>query len=127
MMKMGAKEKTRILLVDDDAPFRKLLRTLLTKVSGVEVVGEAGDGKIGIELMHILLPNIVIMNVSMPVMDGVEATQWITTVFPGVKVIAFSSSADNHTVKSMFEAGASDFLDKSCGFGGITSAIKKYD
>ncbi len=124
MIKMNTKEKIRILLVDDDAPCRKLLRTSLTKVSGVEVVGEADDGKIGLELMHELLPNIVIMDVSMPVMDGIEATRWITTVFPGVKVIAFTSSADNDTMGRMFDAGASDFLVKSCGFGEITSAIK---
>ena len=86
-------------MVDDYAPIRKFLGTLLTKVSGVEVVGEAEDGKAAVELTHQLLPNIVVMDVSMPVLNGIEATRWITTVFPDVKVVAFTSSAEKNTMK----------------------------
>jgi len=124
MRNMNTKRNIRILLVDDDASYRKLLQISLTKMSGMEIVGEAENGKTGVELMHQLQPDIVIMDVCMPIMNGIEATRLITTVFPDVKVMAFTSSADDHTMRKMFEAGASDFLTKNCGFGEITSAIK---
>jgi DNA-binding NarL/FixJ family response regulator len=114
----------RTLLVDDYAPIRKSLRTLLEEVPEVEVIGEAEDGRKAMELMHRLLPNIIIMDVRMPVMDGIEATQWITTVFPDVKVIAFTSCSEKSIIKKMFEAGASGFLLKGCGPVEIISAIK---
>ena len=114
----------RTLLVDDYASIRKSLRILLKTVHGVEVVGEAEDGRIAMELMHQLLPDIIIMDIRMPVMDGIEATRWITTVFPDVKVIAFTSCAEKSTIREMFEAGASGILLKGCGSVEIISAIK---
>ena len=114
----------RTLLVDDYASIRKSLRILLKTVPGVEVVGEAEDGRIAMELMHQLLPDIIIMDIRMPVMDGIEATRWITTVFPDVKVIAFTSCAEKSTIREMFEAGASGILLKGCGSVEIISAIK---
>ena len=113
----------RTLLVDDYASIRKSLRILLKTVPGVEVVGEAEDGRIAMELMHQLLPDIIIMDIRMPVMDGIEATRWITTVFPDVKVIAFTSCAEKSTIREMFEAGASGILLKGCGSVDIISAI----
>jgi len=100
------------------------LRILLKTVPGVEVVGEAEDGRIALELMHKLLPDIIIMDVRMPVMDGIEATRWITTVFPDVKVIAFVSCAEKSAIREMFEAGASGILLKGCGSVEIACAIK---
>ena len=121
---MDTKQTIEILLVDDYAPIRKSLRILLKRIPGVEVVGEAEDGKIAIELTHQLLPDIVIMDVSMPVMNGIEATRRITTVFPDVKVIAFTSSTEKDTTNLMYEAGASRLLLKGCRSVEITSAIK---
>ena len=115
----------RTLLVDDYAPIRKSLRTLLEEVPGVEVIGEAEDGSKALELTHRLLPNIVIMDISMPIIDGIEATRWITTVFPDVKVIAYTSCSEKSTIRQMFEAGASEFLLKDCRTVEIISAIKK--
>lgn len=117
----------RTLLVDDYESIRKSMRRLLETVPGVEVVGEAEDGRIALELMHKLLPDIIIMDIRMPVMDGVEATRWITTVFPNVKVIAFTSCSEKNTTRRMLEAGASGFLLKGCGAGEIISAIKAVD
>jgi two-component system response regulator NreC len=114
----------RTLLVDDYAPIRKSLRLLLEKAPGIEVVGEAEDGSEALELMHKLLPNIVIMDIRMPMLDGIEATRCITSVFPNVKVIAFTSCAEESTIRQMFEVGASGFLLKGCGFVEIISAIK---
>ena len=114
----------RTLLVDDDASIRKSLRILLKTVPGVEVVGEAEDGRAALGLIPKLLPDTVIMDVRMPVMDGIEATRWITTVFPDVKVIAFTSCAGKSTAKEMFEAGAAGILLKGCGDVEIMSTIK---
>jgi DNA-binding NarL/FixJ family response regulator len=114
----------RTLLVDDYEPIRKSLRTLLEDYPEVEVIGEAEDGRKALELMHRLLPNIIIMDVRMPVMNGIEATRWITTVFPDVKVIAFTSCSEKSMVKKMYKAGASGFLLKGCSPVEIISAIK---
>lgn len=114
----------RTLLVDDYSSIRKLLRILLKTVPEVEVVGEAENGRLALELTHKLLPDIIIMDIRMPIMNGIEATRRITTAFPGVKVIAFTSCSDNSTIKKVFEAGASDFLLKGCGPVEIISAIK---
>lgn len=114
----------RTLLVDDYPSIRESLRTLLETIPDVEVVGEAEDGRTALELVHKLLPDVIIMDIRMPVMDGIEATQWITSVFPDVKVIAFTSCSDKSIIRKMFEAGASGFLLKGCGFVEIISAIK---
>ena len=114
----------RILLVDDYASIRKSLRTLLKTAPGVEVVGEAEDGRAALGLIPELLPDIVIMDVRMPGMDGIEATRWITTVFPDVRVIAFTSCADESTARKMFDAGASGILPKGCGDVEFISTVK---
>jgi len=114
----------RTLLADDYASIRKALRISLETVPGLEVVGEAENGRIALELMHKLLPDVVIMDIRMPMLDGIEATRWITTVFPSVKVIAFTSCAEKSTIRKMYEAGASGFLRKGCGSVEIISAIK---
>jgi len=114
----------RTLLVDDYEPIRKSLRTFLGGFPEIEIIGEAVDGRQALELMHRLLPNIIIMDIRMPVMDGIEATRWITNVYPDVKVIAFTSSSEKSTITKMFEAGASAFLFKDCEPGEIISAIK---
>jgi len=114
----------RTLLVDDYASNRKFPRILLKTVPGVEVVGEAEDGRMALLLVRRLRPDVVIMDVGMPAMNGVEATRWITTVFPDVKVIAFASRAERSMVREMFEAGASGILLKGCGLVEIVSAIK---
>ena len=115
---------TRTLLVDDYASIRKSLRMLLKTVPGVEVVGEAEDGRMALELVHKFLPDVIFMDVRMPVMDGIEATRWITTVFPDVKVIAFTSCAAESTAREMLEAGASDILLKGCESEEVISAIE---
>jgi DNA-binding NarL/FixJ family response regulator len=118
-------EIVRVLLVDDYLPIRKLLRTCLKSVPGIEVVGEAENGEAAVELMGKLLPDVVFMDVYMPIMDGIEATRRITSAFPDVKVIVFTSSSDKDTMKKMLEAGASGFLPKGCcGLAEVTSAVR---
>ncbi len=116
--------KTTVLLVDDHKIFRDGLRTLIEK-EGMEVVGEAENGRKTIKLAEKLLPNVIIMDVSMPDMNGIEATRKIISEMPQVKVIALSMHSDRRFVLGMLEAGASGYLLKDCAFGELASAIKQ--
>lgn len=116
--------KTTVLLVDDHKIFRDGLRTLIEK-EGMEVVGEAENGRKTIKLAEKLLPNVIIMDVSMPDMNGIEATRKIISEMPQVKVIALSMHSDRRFVLGMLEAGASGYLLKDCAFGELSSAIKQ--
>lgn len=116
--------KTTVLLVDDHKIFRDGLRTLIEK-EGMEVVGEAENGRKTLKLVEKLLPNVIIMDVSMPDMNGIEATRKIISSFPEIKVIALSMHSDRRFVLGMLEAGASGYLLKDCAFGELASAIKQ--
>lgn len=116
--------KTTVLLVDDHKIFRDGLRTLIEK-EGMEVVGEAENGRKTIKLAEKLQPNVIIMDVSMPDMNGIEATRKIIAGFPAIKVIALSMHSDRRFVLGMLEAGASGYLLKDCAFGELASAIKQ--
>jgi two-component system, NarL family, response regulator NreC len=116
--------KTTVLLVDDHKIFRDGLRTLIEK-EGMEVVGEAENGRKTLKLAEKLMPNVIIMDVSMPDMNGIEATRKIIASFPDLKVIALSMHSDRRFVLGMLEAGASGYLLKDCAFGELASAIKQ--
>ncbi len=116
--------KTTVLLVDDHKIFRDGLRTLIEK-EGMEVVGEAENGRKTLKLVEKLLPNVIIMDVSMPDMNGIEATRKIISSFPEIKVIALSMHSDRRFVLGMLEAGAAGYLLKDCAFGELASAIKQ--
>ena len=104
--------RLRILLADDHEPFRKQVRNLLRKKSGLELVGEAGDGEEAVRLARELEPAVVIMDVLMPRLNGIEATRRITTESPSVKVIALSMHGDEGFRRAMLDAGAATYLLK---------------
>ena len=104
--------ETTLLLVDDHAIVRSGLRLLLEKQPDLRVVGEAGDGQVAIELAQELSPDVVVMDISMPNMDGIEATQRILDESPGIKVIVLSIHGDKRYVKDMLQAGAAGYLLK---------------
>lgn len=113
----------RVLLVDDYAMIRECLRSLLEKRTEIEVVGEAEDGRSALKLVRELLPDIVIMDVTMPGMNGIEATRHITSDFPGIKVIAFSTP-DRKFVTEMLIAGAVSYVLKECSLDELVQAIE---
>jgi two-component system response regulator NreC len=113
----------RILLADDHKIMREGLRSLLEKKHGMEVVGEAGDGRTAIQLARRLRPDVVIMDLSMPDMNGIEATRRVISELPGVKVVALSIHSDRRFVAEMLRAGASGYLLKDCAFDELEQAI----
>lgn len=116
--------KIKVLLADDHKIFRDGLRTLIEK-EGMEVVGEAENGRKTIKLAEKLMPNMIIMDVSMPDMNGIEATRKIRAAMPDVRVIALSMHSDRRFVLGMLEAGASGYLLKDCAFGELAGAISQ--
>jgi DNA-binding NarL/FixJ family response regulator len=102
----------RILIADDHTLFRDGLRSLLQS-QGHEIAGEARNGREAIELARTLQPDIVLMDVSMPELDGVAATRQITSELPGVKVIILTASEDNETLFEAIKAGAQGYLLKN--------------
>ena len=98
--------KLRLLIVDDHAMFRDGLRAVLEHADDMELVGEAGDGETAITLAAELQPDIVLMDLHMPGLGGIEATRIITAAHPRIKVIALSMYQDDRLITSMVGAGA---------------------
>jgi len=114
----------KVLLVDDHAIIREGLRSLLEKQPEMEVIADTDDGRRAIELVRELLPNIVIMDISMPGLNGIEATRQIIAEFPDVKVIALSIHSKRRFVADMLSAGATGYILKECLFDELVQAIK---
>jgi DNA-binding NarL/FixJ family response regulator len=114
----------RILLVDDHKITRQGLRSLLEKQQDMEVVGEAEDGRTAVSLVRELVPSVVIMDVSMPDLNGMEATRQIIAQSPDVKIIALSMHSDMLFVTEMLKSGASGYLLKDCAFEELARAIQ---
>lgn len=102
----------RILIADDHTLFRDGLRSLL-QVEGHEVIGEARNGREAIDLTHKLTPDMVLMDVSMPEMDGITATRQLTSEMPGVKVVILTASEDDAKLFDAIKAGAQGYLLKN--------------
>ena len=115
----------RVLLADDHKIFRDGLRTLIDKETGMEVVAEAENGRKAVKLAEKLAPNVIVMDVTMPDMNGVEAARKILAGLSHVKVIGLSMHSDRRFVLGMLETGASGYLLKDCAFGELATAIRK--
>jgi len=114
----------RILLADDHKIVRDGLRALIEKQSGMEVIAEAGDGRSTVQMVQELLPNVVIMDIAMPDMNGIEATRQITATAPNVKIVALSMHSNKRFVAEMLKAGASGYLLKDCAFEELNNAMR---
>ncbi len=114
----------RILLADDHKIIRDGLKSLLEKVPDMEVVGEAENGRSAVDMVKSLKPHVVIMDISMPDLNGIDATRQIHEEFPQVKVIALSMYFDRRYVAGMLKAGVSGYLLKNCASDELIKAIK---
>lgn len=113
----------RVLLVDDHALVREAIRSLLQSHPDIEVVGEAGDGTEGIEKNRELAPDVVLMDISMPSVRGIEATRRILADRPGVRVVGLSRFGNLAYTRAMLEAGALGYVTKNSTSTELISAI----
>ncbi len=113
----------RILLADDHKMLRDGLRALLERKPGMEIVGEASTGHQAVELSQQLRPDVVVMDVTMPELNGVEATRRLVAAHPDIKVVALSVHTDRRYMMAMFEAGAVAYVPKSVAFEELAQAI----
>jgi DNA-binding NarL/FixJ family response regulator len=107
-------EPLRIVVADDFPPFREALRQFFAKFTGLEIVGEAGDGHAAIEMTLHLIPEVIVMDVKMPRLSGVEATRRIKQVLPEVHVVGVSAQDDAVIREAMTTVGCSAFITKEC-------------
>ena len=114
----------RVLLAEDHHIIRQGIRSLLEKAPGLEVIGEATDGRETVTLARQLNPDVIVMDVSMPNMNGIEATRQICLEDPTIKVIALSVHSDDPFVSGMLMAGASGYLLKDCVLEELVQAIQ---
>ena len=114
----------KIVLADDHEIVRSGLRSMLEKQSRIEVIGEAKDGRTTVQLTEKLRPDVVIMDISMPDMNGIDATYQIVSMGLDVKIIALSMHTDREFVAEMLKAGASGYLLKDSAFKELKHAIQ---
>lgn len=115
----------RVLLVDDQTLVRKAFKRLLRSEDDVVVIGEASDGREAVLLARELKPDLVLMDIAMEGLNGIEATAMIVAQIPGVRVLALSGHKDEQYVRRALEAGASGYLAKSCEPRELALAIRE--
>ncbi|MGY2704631.1 response regulator [Nocardioides sp. HB32] len=114
----------RVVVVDDHQIVREGLASLLGALEGIEVVGTAADGRDAIHVVAETGPDVVVMDIQMPQLDGIEATRMITGRQPGVRVVMLTMNEDDETVLSAMRAGASGYLLKGSGADEVQNAIR---
>jgi DNA-binding NarL/FixJ family response regulator len=114
----------RILLADDHAVVRQGFKMILNAQADMEIVGEAGNGREAVDLVERLKPDVVVMDVAMPELNGIEATRRVSEVSPHTRIIALSMHKDSVYVREVLRAGARGYLLKDSGAGDLVSAIR---
>jgi DNA-binding NarL/FixJ family response regulator len=114
----------KVLIADDHQIVREGLRSMLEKEPGINVVGEAEEGRTTLRLARDLTPDVIIMDVAMPELNGIEATRQILAESPNIKVIALSMHDDRRFVLNMIKAGAKGYLLKDSAFKDLAKAIR---
>jgi DNA-binding NarL/FixJ family response regulator len=121
---MALMKRIRVLIVDDHALVREGIRSLLALAANIEIVGEAADGKQALGKVAQLMPEIVLMDLAMPVMGGLEATRRIRREYPATKVLALTQYDDSEYVIPIIEAGARGFVTKMSSSIELAAAIE---
>jgi DNA-binding NarL/FixJ family response regulator len=118
-------QKIRVLLADDHVVVRQGLRALLISEEDIDIVGEADNGRQAVQLVKKLSPDVVVMDIAMPVLNGLEATRQITRSVPASKVLVLSSYSDDEYVQQLTEAGAAGYLVKQTAATELLKAIRE--
>lgn len=114
----------KVFLVDDQAEFRTALRDLLATVPGVEIVGEAGDGRDAVDAITALRPDITLMDIRMPVMDGIAATRAIRSSVPQARILVLTTFDDDELIKEAVRAGAIGYVLKGTPLEDLVAIIR---
>jgi NarL family two-component system response regulator LiaR len=121
---MGNSDKIKVLIVDDHQVVRQGLHTFLELQDDILVVGEAGDGQTAVEMVPLLNPDVVLMDLVMPRLDGIAATRQIKAMDAAVKVIALTSFTEDDKVFPAIQAGASSYLLKDVSADDLVDAVR---
>lgn len=119
----GLEAPIRVLLADDHARFRNDLARLFNKAADIRVVGHAADGREAIELAAKLEPDVILMDIGMPAVNGIEATRVIHRNHPHIRILGLSMYADEEGAQAMREAGACAYRTKGCAAAELITAI----
>ena len=117
-------QKIKVLVVDDHTIVRDGICTLLALAGDIEVVGEAANGSEALKMVKELEPNVVLMDIAMPIMDGLEATRRICKEFPRTRVLVLTQYDDKEYVFPVIEAGACGFISKAAASSELTAGIR---
>jgi len=118
-------EKITVLLADDHIVVRQGLKALLAAEEGIEIVGEADNGREAVVMTKKFLPDVVVMDIAMPVLNGLEATRQISRAVPSAKVLVLSSYSDDEYIQQLTEAGAAGYLVKQTAANELLKAIRE--
>src|SRR5215475_10936846 len=118
-------QKITVLLADDHIVVRQGLRALLVAEEDIEIIGEAENGRQAVQLAKKFMPEVVVMDIAMPVLNGLEATRQITRAVPNTKVLVLSSYCDDEYVQQLTEAGAAGYLVKQTAANDLLKAIRE--
>ncbi|OGO39484.1 MAG: hypothetical protein A2147_07750 [Chloroflexi bacterium RBG_16_57_8] len=124
LLDRAAARKIRVLIVDDHAVVRDGIRAVLALQKDMQVVGEAADGKIALDMASRLLPDVVLMDVVMPVMDGLEATRHICETCERTKVLVLTQYDDQENIRASLDAGALGFVPKAAASSRLLTGIR---
>jgi len=120
----NSQKKNPDFIVDDHKLFRDGIKYILQESSDMEVVGEASDGKEFLDLLNYIIPDIVLMDINMPGMNGVEASKIALEKYPNLKILVLSMFGDDAYYNSMIEIGVKGFILKDCDANELKNAIK---
>lgn len=116
--------KIKVIIADDHVLFREGTRNLIEREKDMEIVGEASDGQEAIELVNQLLPHVVLMDIAMPVVNGIEATRIIKTQHPSTAVLILTAYDNDQYIMALLEAGAAGYLLKNVSGSNLVNAIR---
>lgn len=118
-------QKIRVILADDHTVVRQGLRALLVAEGDIEIVGEAENGRQAVQVARKLMPDVAVIDIAMPQLNGLEATRQITRMVPSTKVLILSSYSDDEYVQQLTEAGAAGYLIKQTAANELLKAIRE--
>ncbi len=122
---MSSEHTIRVFLCDDVKAFRALLRFVLEEVDGIEVVGEAADGQAGVDGVAREQPDVVLLDLSMPILDGLEAIPLMLEVCPTTKIIGLSGFTADKMAETMIAQGAVAYFEKGADLDDIARAVRE--